>query len=166
MPVAKRKAPVKRATKKLAAKRAATKVKRPTATPKAAKPPFGRAGTAGKAEGDAPVAAYIAALSPEHRAIAEAVDAIIAREIPGVKRAVKWSMPFYGVEGRGWFAAFASFTKHRAVRFFQGAVMEPVPPEGGGKQGRSVNYATLADLDEGQLADWVRQAARLPGWGS
>jgi hypothetical protein len=30
-------------------------------------------------------------------------DALIARNVPKVRKAVKWNSPFYGIEGQGWF---------------------------------------------------------------
>lgn len=181
---AKKKAtPKKAANKKTASKKASRKkppakktaAKKTTATKTTARRTspkeshaaygFGPAGTAGKADGDAPVRAYLSRLPVPQRALGERVDTIIAREVPDVTRGIKWSMPFYGREGIGWFCAFAAFKAHCAVRFFAGADLEPEPPEGESKGMRGVKYRELADLDEKQLADWVRQASSLPGWG-
>lgn len=148
-----RKAPAKAAVKKAAAKKPAGKAA------------FGRSGTAGKAEGDAGVRAFLDQLPAQQRAMGETIDAIVASVVPDVKRAVKWSMPFYGREGQGWFCAFAAFKGHCAVRFFRGMDLKPVPPEGSSQTGRSVKYRAPADIDEAQLRAWVEQAAALPGWG-
>lgn len=118
-----------------------------------------------KAEGDAPVRAYFAKLSPEHRAIGGRIDAIIGENVPGVRRAVKWSSPIWGVEGRGWFASSGSFKNYAKVVFFKGAALGPPPPEGEGKEMGAINIGSLDDLDEKQMASWVRQAAAIPGWG-
>src|SRR2546426_3273319 len=131
--------------------------KKKTAGKKAA--PGGRATGLKKAEGDAPVRAYFATISSKHRAIGERLDKIIERNVPGVRRAIKWSTPMWGVEGRGWFAAFGSFKNYTKVNFFNGLALRPPPPEGGGKKMRSINIASLADLDEKQMASWVKQAA-------
>jgi hypothetical protein len=125
---------------------------------------LGRAGAAGKAEGDAPVFAYIARLRGEQKAIASKVDGIVEKKVAGVKRAMKWNVPFYGLEGKGWFCAFAAFTNHTSVNFFRGVKLKPVPSDGGVKESRRVAYKKLADVDEAQLTSWVRQAAALPGW--
>jgi hypothetical protein len=118
-----------------------------------------------KADGDAPVRAYIAKVRPEHRVIVERLDAIIERNVPGVRRAVKWSTPLWGIEGKGWFASFGSFKNYTKVMFFKGASLKPQPPEGEGKDMRAVNIASIDDLDEAQMAAWVKQAAAIPGWG-
>ena len=51
------------------------------------------------------------------------------------------------------------------VTFLNGASLDPVPP-GSGKDpdSRWVRHLRRRKLDEEQLAEWVRQAAALPGW--
>lgn len=124
-----------------------------------------KAARSDKAEGPAAVAAVIRAMPPLHRAMAKIIDGIVAREVPHAKRAVKWGSPMWGVEGKGWFAAVGSFKSYVKVNFFSGTQLDPVPPEGEGKGMRSVNIASMAELDETQLAAWIRQAAAIPGWG-
>ncbi|HEY0590514.1 MAG TPA: DUF1801 domain-containing protein [Thermoanaerobaculia bacterium] len=118
-----------------------------------------------KAEGDAPVQAYIAAMPGWKRDVGKRLDALITRTVPGVRKAVKWNSPFYGVEGQGWFLSFHVFTRYIKVTFFRGASLHPVPP-GLSKQ-EEVRYLDIREddeLDESQLAKWVKQAAALPGW--
>jgi hypothetical protein len=93
------------------------------------------------------------------------LDALIVRTVPGVRKAVKWNSPFYGMAGQGWFLSFHCFTKYIKVTFFRGASLCPVPP-GESKQ-KDVRYLDIHDgdaLDEAQLANWVKQAAALPGF--
>jgi hypothetical protein len=120
-----------------------------------------------KADGDAPVQAYIAALSGWKRSVGRRLDALIARTVPGVRKAIKWNSPLYGVEGRGWFLGVHTFTNYIKVAFFRGASLRPVPP--GASTSKDTRYLDLRDgdrLDEAQLTAWIRQAAALPGWGS
>ena len=121
-----------------------------------------------KADGDAPVQAYIAAMPGWKREIGRRLDALIVRTVPGVRKAVKWNSPFYGVEGQGeesgWFLSFHCFTKYVKVAFFRGASLRPLPP-GSSKQ-KDVRYLDIHEddqLDEAQLAAWVKQASQLPG---
>jgi hypothetical protein len=116
-----------------------------------------------KGDGDAPVRAYLAAMPGWKRAIGERIDAIVARTVPGVRRAVKWNSPFYGAPaGDGWFLSFHCFDRYVKVTFFRGTSLRPVPP-GESKTPRT-RYLDVADaLDEAQLAAWVAQAAALPG---
>lgn len=118
-----------------------------------------------KADGDAPVQAYIAAMPGWKRDLGRRLDAIIARSVLSVRKAVKWNSPFYGNEGRGWFLSFHCFAKYIKVAFFRGASLRPLPP-GESKQ-KEVRYLDIHEddrLDEAQLAAWVKQAAALPGW--
>ena len=112
----------------------------------------------------ATVSAYFARLSGEQKAIASTVDGLVARNAPGVTRALKWNVPFYGLKDKGWFCAFAAFKNHSSVTFFRGVMLKPAPSDGGVRENRRVVYRTLADLDQVQLASWVRQAAAIPGW--
>src|ERR1700730_8544516 len=59
-----------------------------------------------KTDGDAPVQAYIAAMPGWKRDLGKRLDALIVRNVPNVRKAVRWNSPFYGTEGRGWFLAF------------------------------------------------------------
>jgi hypothetical protein len=118
-----------------------------------------------KAGGDAPVQAYIEAMPGWKRDIGHRLDALIERYAPNVRKAVKWNSPFYGIEGQGWFVSFHTFTTYVKVTFFQGTMLQPVPPGGKGKDARWINIHE-DDLDEAQLATWVKQAAALPGWAT
>ncbi|CAN7389580.1 DUF1801 domain-containing protein [Rhizobium sp. LjRoot258] len=117
-----------------------------------------------KAEGDAPVQAYIAAMPGWKSDLGRRLDALIVRTVLDVHKAVKWNSPFYGIKGEGWFLSFHCFTKYIKVAFFRGSSLEPMPP-GVSKQ-KEVRYLDIREddqLDEAQFADWVRQASRLPG---
>ena len=116
-----------------------------------------------KADGDAPVQAYIAAMPGWKRDLGKRLDALIVRNVPNVRKAVKWNSPFYGIEGQGWFLSFHVFTRYVKVTFFRGTSLRPVPPGGTGKDARWIDIHE-DDLDEAQMATWVKQAAALPGW--
>jgi hypothetical protein len=117
-----------------------------------------------KADGDAPVQAYIAAVPGWQRDVARRLDALVLRHVPHARRAVKWNSPFYGMTGRGWFMAFHVFTDFIKVTFFKGTGLMPVPPGGTGQEARWINIHE-GDLDEAQMTKWLKQAATLPGWG-
>ena len=117
-----------------------------------------------KADGDAPVQAYIAAMPSWKRDVGRRLDALIVRTVPGVSKAVRWNSPFYGLAGQGWFLGFHTFTNFVKVSFFRGTSLRPVPPGGTGQDARWIDIHE-DDLDESQMATWIRQAAALPGWG-
>jgi hypothetical protein len=118
-----------------------------------------------KADGDAPVQAYIAAMPGWKREVGRQLDALIERTVPGVRKAVRWNSPFYGVEGQGWFLSYHCFTKYIKLTFFRGTSLEPVPP--GASKSPEVRYLDIHEsgvADETQLTSWIKQAAALPGW--
>jgi hypothetical protein len=118
-----------------------------------------------KGDGDVPVQAYIAAMPGWKSAVGRRLDALIVRAVPGVRKAVKWNSPFYGVEGQGWFLSFHTFTNYVKLTFFRGTSLSPVPP--GESKHKEVRYLDIHEedpLDEAQMVTWIRQAATLPGW--
>ena len=116
-----------------------------------------------KSDGDGPVQAYLAALTGWKRDVGRRLDALVVRLVPGVRKAVRWNSPFYGVEGRGWFMGIHVFTRCVKVSFFKGASLTPVPPGGTGKDARWIDVHE-DDYDEAQMVKWIRQAASIPGW--
>ena len=134
---------------------------------KAAKPTLLAGGNPqiAKADGDAPVQAYIAAMPGWKRDVGRRLDAIVTRTLPDVRKAVRWNSPCYGVEGRGWFLNFHCFTNYVKVAFFRGASLRPLPP--GESRHKAVRYLDIHEndrLDEEMVAMWIRQASALPGW--
>jgi hypothetical protein len=118
-----------------------------------------------KADGDAPVQAYIAAMPGWKSDVGRRLDALIVRTVPGVCKAVKWNSPFYGMEGQGWFLSYHCFTKYVKVAFFRGASLRPVPPvESKDKDTRYFHIHEDERFDEDLAASWIRQASELPGW--
>jgi hypothetical protein len=119
-----------------------------------------------KGDGDAPVQAYIAAMPGWKSDLGKRLDALIVRTVPGVRKAVRWNSPFYGVEGQGWFLSFHVLTRYVKVTFFAGKSLQPIPSGGTPKSGESRWIDIYEDdgLNEGQMATWVKQAAALPGW--
>jgi hypothetical protein len=117
-----------------------------------------------KGEGDAPVQAFIAAMPGWKRDVGRRIDELVVRAVPGVRKAVKWNSPFYGLEDPGWFLSFHVFTNYVKVAFFRGALLEPVPPVGSkNKDTRYLHIGEHEPLDEARFIAWVEQASRLPG---
>ena len=118
-----------------------------------------------KADGDAPVQAYIAAMPGWKSDVGRGLDALIVRTVPGVRKAVKWNSPFYGVDGKSWFLSFHCFTRYVKVTFFNGGSLDPLPP--GASKHKDVRHLDIhehEELDKEQLVSWIKQASELPGW--
>ena len=147
------------------AKRATAKGKAATALPESML--TGKASLAKAAVGDNPVFAYIASLPQPQRGIAESIDALAAKTLPGLQRSVKWGMSYYGV-GDGWCFSCGGFAGHLKLMFVNGAALVPVPPVtpvAMGKSTRGVELESVDDLDKRQIAEWMKQVAAVPGVG-
>jgi hypothetical protein len=119
-----------------------------------------------KADGDAPVQAYIAAMPGWKQDIGRQLDALITKTVPGVQKAVRWNSPLYGVKDNGWFLGIHCLTKYVKVTFFRGLSLKPIPP-GGTEKSREARWIDIyqGQFDEKQLVVWIKQqAAALPGW--
>ncbi|MGE3855783.1 MAG: DUF1801 domain-containing protein [Dehalococcoidia bacterium] len=117
-----------------------------------------------KADGDAPVQAYITAMPEWKQDIGRRLDALIEANVPEVRKAVRWNSPFYGVEGKGWFLSYHCFTRYVKVTFLNGAALRPPPP--GASKDPDTRYLDIHedDFDEAQFVKWVKQASKRPGW--
>ena len=113
--------------------------------------------------GDGPVQAYIDAVPGWKQAICREIDRIVTSEVPGVKKAVKWNSPLYGMEEGHYFLSFHCFTRYVKIAFHKGAMLHPLPP-GKSKQA-DVRYLDIheGDLPGAEFAEWVKQASILPG---
>ncbi|PZO02950.1 MAG: hypothetical protein DCF30_03970 [Hyphomicrobiales bacterium] len=119
-----------------------------------------------KADGDAPVQAYIAAMPGWKCELGKRLDALVVRSVPDLRKAVRYNSPFYAVEGRGWFLSFHVLTRYVKATFLQGLLLNPSPPGGTARSGeaRWIDIYENDQLDEAQMEAWVKQAAALPGW--
>ena len=117
-----------------------------------------------KGDGDAPVQAYLAAMPGWKREVGRYLDTLIERNVPDVRKAVRWNTPFYGIEGQGWFLAYHCFTRYVKVTFLNGASLRPVPPVS--SRHENVRYFHIHEEDEPDeelLVNWIKQASALPG---
>lgn len=121
-----------------------------------------------KADGDAPVQAFIAAMPGWKREVGRRLDALIEKAVPGVRKAVKWNTPFYGakdsIDGRDWFLGFHCFNKYVKVAFLRGSSLDPLPPiDSKMKDARYLHIHEGEAIDEPQFISWVRQSSRIRG---
>ncbi len=118
-----------------------------------------------KADGDALVQAYIAAMPEWKSDVGRRLDELIVRTVPEIRKAVRWNSPFYGVDGRGWFLSYHVFTRYVKVTFLNGGSLDPLPPvESRDKDTRYYHIYEDGAIEEELVASWIRQAAAIPGW--
>ncbi len=117
-----------------------------------------------KADGDAPVQAYISAMPGWKKDIGRQLDSLVCATVPEARKAVRWNSPFYGMDGNGWFLSFHCFTNYVKVTFLNGRSLEPPPPETSKHPStRYLHVSEVQPLDEAQFVDWIKQASELPG---
>ena len=118
-----------------------------------------------KGDGDEPVAAYLAAMPGWKQDVGRRLDELVVEAVPGVNKAVRWNSPFYGTDEHAWFLSFHCFTRYVKVTFFNGAHLDPPPPESSkDSDARYLHVGEDGIADEAQLRDWIRQSAARPGW--
>ena len=118
-----------------------------------------------KADGDASVQAYIAAMPGWKSELGRRLDDLIVQTVPTVRKAVRWNSPFYGVEGQGWFLSYHCFDMYIKVCFLYGKSLTPMPPvDSRDKDARYYHVYEDGHIDEDLFASWVRQAVAIPGW--
>lgn len=118
-----------------------------------------------KGDGVEPVNAYLAAMPGWKQDVGRRLDALIEQAVPDVRRAVRWNSPFYGVDGRGWFASYHCFDRYVKVTFLNGGGLDPLPPVA--SKDPDTRYAHVhqdEDIDQVTFTAWFRQAAAVEGW--
>lgn len=123
-----------------------------------------------KGDGDAVVQAFIAAMPGWKQDVGRRLDQLITSALqstpttPGLRKAVRWNTPFYGIAGNGWFLGFHCITTYVKVAFLNGTQLAPMPPvESKNKGTRYLHIHEGEPIDQAQFTKWVRQAARMRG---
>lgn len=110
----------------------------------------------------AEVAAWLEQTMPGLQPIVVHLDSLIRKTIPGLQYAVKWKKAYYGLPRRGWIIEMVAYDVSANLVFFGGAEFDPPPPLGEGSR-----YVKIRSLDEArapEVAAWIAQAAKKPGW--
>lgn len=117
-----------------------------------------------KGHGDAPVQAYIDALQDWKQAVVRRIDALVVKTVPGVRKAVKWNSPLYGMDGTTWFLGIHVMTRYVKVAFFNGKSLDPMPPvDSKTAHARYLHVSEKEPLDEAAFVAWVKAASEVPG---
>lgn len=115
-------------------------------------------------DGHAAVEAWIEQVNPALRPIVKRLDEVIRQHTPGLRYAIKWNAPFYGLPDKGWIISLAAFKAHVDVNFFGGADLKPPPPHGESKRMRHAKVTSLAEVEDPRLRSWIAQSQDVPGW--
>lgn len=114
------------------------------------------------ADGHADIAEWIRHVMPDLRPLVEYLDKRIRDTIPGLQYAVKWKRAYYGLPGKGWLIELVAYDVSINLVFFGGAAFDSPPPLGEGS--RYVKIRTLEEARQPEMLEWIRQAAKVPGW--
>lgn len=117
-----------------------------------------------KGDGEGPVRDYIAAMPGWKRGIGKRLDELIDQSIPGVRKAVKWNQPLYGVDGETWLVSFRCYTDYVQLQLLQGDSLDPKPPKDSKHDGvRYLDIHEDDDVDWDQVRAWFEKSGTLPG---
>ena len=107
---------------------------------------------------------WIRRVMPDLHPIVKQLDESIRKTIPGLQYAVKWKKAHYGLPKLGWIIEMVAYDVSVNVVFFGGADFDPPPPLGTTERTRYVKLTTLEEAKGPEMAKWIKQAGRVPGW--
>jgi hypothetical protein len=124
------------------------------------------------ADGRSAVVAALNGIPTDQRRLARRLDALILATLPGAVSAVKYrkpsqplGVPFYGLPGTGWIVHLNPLKGRVRLTFLAGGALKPAPPLPSPGGSRAIDISSEDELDDKQIAAWLRQAKKLPGWG-
>ena len=115
---------------------------------------------------------WLAHVDAAQRPLARRLDAVIRAAMPKAVSGIKYrkpsqplGVPFYGLRDQGWYVHVNALKGRVRVTFLVRGLKPKPPIDAPGGTG-AIDIASLDDLDEKQVAAWVRAATKLPGWGT
>lgn len=110
----------------------------------------------------AAIADWLEQVMPALQPIVAHLDGAIRDAIPGLQYALKWKKAHYGLPERGWIIEMLAYDVSVNLVFHAGARFDPAPPQG--EESRYIKVRSLEEAQAPEILDWIRQAARHPGW--
>ena len=101
---------------------------------------------------------------PGLQPIVRQLDELIRATVPDLDYAVVRKRPYYGLPELGWIIEIAAYDVSVNVVFFGGADFDPPPPLGTTDRTRYIKLTSLEEAQRPELAQWIEQAGRTPGW--
>jgi hypothetical protein len=115
-------------------------------------------------ESRADIENWIRRVMPDLHPIVTRLDELIRETIPGLHYAVKWKKAYYGTPDLGWIIEMVAYDVSVNVVFLGGADFDAPPPLGSTGRSRYVKIKTMEEADGPEMAKWLEQAPRVPGW--
>jgi hypothetical protein len=107
---------------------------------------------------------WIRRVMPDLHPIVTRLDELIEETIPGLQYAVKWKKAYYGTPDLGWIIEMVAYDVSVNIVFLGGADFDTPPPLGSAGRSRYVKIKTMDEADGPDIAKWLEQARRVPGW--
>ncbi len=105
---------------------------------------------------------WIANAKPALNPVVSELDRLILQELGSPRFAIKWGKAYYGSEGFGWCIELVAYDVSVNIVFLNGSRLKN-PPELGDET-RYVKIRDIAEARSPQVADWIRQSCKTPGW--
>jgi hypothetical protein len=115
-------------------------------------------------DGHGDIEHWITRVMPDLQPIVASLDERIRELISELQYAVKWKRAFYAVPRLGWVIELAAYDVSVNVVFFGGADFDSPPPLGETDRSRYVKIRTVEETEDADMAAWIEEAARVPGW--
>jgi hypothetical protein len=115
-------------------------------------------------ESHADIDDWMQRVMPDLQPIVNHFDAVIRETIPGLQYGIKWKKVYYGLPEYGWIIEMVAYDVSVNLVFHGGAEFESPPPLGVTGRSRYVKVTTLDGARAPEVREWVKQAARVPGW--
>ena len=130
------------------------KTRKPSATRKPPEP----------SSSHAEIEEWMRSVMPDLQPIVRSLDELIRDTISGLQYAIKWKKAYYGLPDHGWILEMVAYDVSVNVVFLGGANFASPPPMGDTDRSRYVKVTTLDEAQRPEMREWVRQAAKFPGW--
>jgi hypothetical protein len=101
---------------------------------------------------------------PDLQSIVRHLDEEIRATLADLQFAVSRKRAYYGRSELGWIIEVVAYDVSVNVVFLGGADFSPPPPLGTTDRTRYVNVTSVADAQQVQIREWIRQAGLIRGW--
>lgn len=101
---------------------------------------------------------------PDLQPIIKKLDKMIRDELTDPQYAIKWKKAYYGTPELGWVVEMVAYDVSVNVVFLGGADFDSPPPLGNTDCSRYFKVKSMGELEDSDMASWVKNAATVDGW--